>query len=557
MPIRPLSHPSRNVQTISTAVHLRPASCAVVARPRGSGPARREPVNRVRSGRKQLSAETPGCRRVAWSSCGRASTPHEESVGAPVQSGRGQPVPEVPTATLRRVGRPGPRHHRVAQRGHRGSRRSRVPLLRAARHRQDDDGALVGAGAELPRSRRRRRAVRQVRELRRDRRRRVLRPRRARRGVEQRRRGDARPHPERAPRARAELAAQGVHHRRGPHALGRGVEHAAEDARGAARRTSCSCSRPPTRTRCCRPSARARSTSSSRCCRPRSSPATWSTSSAARASRPTPRSSISSCAGPPARPGTPSRCWIRRSPSAAERSTRPRSRPRWVGRPSICGWRCSKRSPAEDVAGALVGVHELLTQGHDVRRVADDLLRTLRDAFMAANADGRVPYDGPGRRGDQARRARAGDGQRVRRARDRDPRAGDRRHPPADGRRPAPGARSRRRAHHAPRSAHERRDVVRTRRTTGTPARRRRWPRTVGAVDADRACRTRGAAASGRRRPRRDARGPVLRRVRARAEGRSTPTPPPEAPPVDDAPPVGRSVAVRDRRRPRRSTPTT
>ena len=50
---------------------------------------------------------------------------------------------------------------------------------------------------------------------------------------------------------------------------------------------------------------------------------------------------------------------------------------------------------AEDVAGALVGVHELLTQGHDVRRVADDLLRTLRDAFMAANADGRVPYDGP------------------------------------------------------------------------------------------------------------------------------------------------------------------
>ena len=49
----------------------------------------------------------------------------------------------------------------------------------------------------------------------------------------------------------------------------------------------------------------------------------------------------------------------------------------------------------EDVAGALTGVHELLTQGHDVRRVADDLLRTMRDAFMAANAAGRVPYDGP------------------------------------------------------------------------------------------------------------------------------------------------------------------
>lgn len=50
---------------------------------------------------------------------------------------------------------------------------------------------------------------------------------------------------------------------------------------------------------------------------------------------------------------------------------------------------------AEDVAGALVGVHELIGQGHDVRRVADDLLRTLRDAFMVANAGGRVPYDGP------------------------------------------------------------------------------------------------------------------------------------------------------------------
>ena len=50
---------------------------------------------------------------------------------------------------------------------------------------------------------------------------------------------------------------------------------------------------------------------------------------------------------------------------------------------------------AEDVAGALVGVHDMLAQGHDVRRVADDMLRTLRDAFLAANAGARVPYDGP------------------------------------------------------------------------------------------------------------------------------------------------------------------
>jgi DNA polymerase-3 subunit gamma/tau len=49
---------------------------------------------------------------------------------------------------------------------------------------------------------------------------------------------------------------------------------------------------------------------------------------------------------------------------------------------------------AEDVASALVGVHDLVASGHDVRRVADDLLRTLRDAFLQANASGRVPYDG-------------------------------------------------------------------------------------------------------------------------------------------------------------------
>jgi DNA polymerase III subunit gamma/tau len=49
----------------------------------------------------------------------------------------------------------------------------------------------------------------------------------------------------------------------------------------------------------------------------------------------------------------------------------------------------------EDVAGVLVGVHDLLADGHDPRRVADDLLRTLRDAFLQANASGRVPYDGP------------------------------------------------------------------------------------------------------------------------------------------------------------------
>src|SRR6185369_3277524 len=50
---------------------------------------------------------------------------------------------------------------------------------------------------------------------------------------------------------------------------------------------------------------------------------------------------------------------------------------------------------SEDIASVLVGVHDLLAAGHDPRRVADDLLRTLRDAFLQANASGRIPYDGP------------------------------------------------------------------------------------------------------------------------------------------------------------------
>jgi DNA polymerase-3 subunit gamma/tau len=49
---------------------------------------------------------------------------------------------------------------------------------------------------------------------------------------------------------------------------------------------------------------------------------------------------------------------------------------------------------AENIEGALKALYEAIAQGHDVRRVADDLLRGLRDAFMRANAPS-VPYDGP------------------------------------------------------------------------------------------------------------------------------------------------------------------
>lgn len=50
---------------------------------------------------------------------------------------------------------------------------------------------------------------------------------------------------------------------------------------------------------------------------------------------------------------------------------------------------------AEDVAGALAGLATLLEAGHDPRRVAEDLLRSLRDAFLLVAARGRVRIDAP------------------------------------------------------------------------------------------------------------------------------------------------------------------
>ncbi len=49
---------------------------------------------------------------------------------------------------------------------------------------------------------------------------------------------------------------------------------------------------------------------------------------------------------------------------------------------------------AEDVAGVLAGVAALLESGHEPRRVADDLLAALRDAFVANAAAGRVRLEG-------------------------------------------------------------------------------------------------------------------------------------------------------------------
>ncbi len=49
----------------------------------------------------------------------------------------------------------------------------------------------------------------------------------------------------------------------------------------------------------------------------------------------------------------------------------------------------------EDVAGALVALGELLDAGHEPRRLAEDLLATVRDAFLLTSARGRVRVDAP------------------------------------------------------------------------------------------------------------------------------------------------------------------
>jgi DNA polymerase III subunit gamma/tau len=55
----------------------------------------------------------------------------------------------------------------------------------------------------------------------------------------------------------------------------------------------------------------------------------------------------------------------------------------------------------EDPARALVAVQNSLNAGTDPRRLAEDILRTLRDAFVLVNAGSRVPYDGPAEEGEQ------------------------------------------------------------------------------------------------------------------------------------------------------------
>ena len=143
-------------------------------------------------------------------------------------------VPALPAGDLHGGHRPGPRD-RAAARGAGGQPgEPRLPLLRAARLRQDDQRPDPGPRAEL-RAGAGRRPVRRVRLLpgprpgrsgqhRRD---------RDRRGLARRRRRRPRPAREGVLRAGARQV-QGLHHRRGPHGHDAGLQRPAQARRGAA-----------------------------------------------------------------------------------------------------------------------------------------------------------------------------------------------------------------------------------------------------------------------------------------------------------------------------------
>ena len=97
----------------------------------------------------------------------------------------------------------------------------------------------------------------------------------------------------------------------------------------------------------------------------------------------------------------------------------------------------------EDVAGALVTLGDLLTAGHEPRRLTEDLLATTRDTFLLTAARGRVKVEAP--EDEVTRLAELGEkmGPALLVAHAGDARPGRRRHARHRRRRPAPRARDR------------------------------------------------------------------------------------------------------------------
>ena len=136
------------------------------------------------------------------------------------------PLPALPAGSVRRAQGSGPRGARPAQRRSGRPGLARLPLQRAERDGQDVLGADFGQGAQL-RGARRRRALWHLHVVRRDHPGQLPQCPRARCGVQQRRRCHAR---SRGPcRTGHAGTLEGVHRRRGPHAVDGGGQRPVED----------------------------------------------------------------------------------------------------------------------------------------------------------------------------------------------------------------------------------------------------------------------------------------------------------------------------------------
>ena len=195
------------------------------------------PVNPVRSGRKQPQRTGVGSRASLPPYTRRARRPIPWTAHERPDHTLPRPRPRLPAKAPLRTRRPGRARAHAHQRDGERAHRARLSPLRHTRRRQDDDGPDHRQGAELRRPRRGgradARALRRLRPLRLDPGGAVARRDRDGRGLAHRQGRRARTHRGRALRADRD-ALQGLRRRRGPHALGEGVQRPSQDDRGAA-----------------------------------------------------------------------------------------------------------------------------------------------------------------------------------------------------------------------------------------------------------------------------------------------------------------------------------
>ena len=167
--------------------------------------------------------------RDAAAAAGPRSSGHLDSEA---RVDRSVALPPPPPAHVRRRRRSGAGRAHAVERRHPRQGASRLPVRRLARDRQDEHGEdprrlpELRAGADH-------RALRRVRVVRLDRQRDLARRDRDGRRLQQL--GRRHPRPAREGRLRPRLRPpQGLHPRRGPHALPAGLERVSQDARGAA-----------------------------------------------------------------------------------------------------------------------------------------------------------------------------------------------------------------------------------------------------------------------------------------------------------------------------------